>query len=85
MRPFRLAARFRDHPHDLIHKACGWMLREAGKRDLEALRAFLSKWAPELPRTALRYAIERMTPDERKQWMAAPRKSKPASQKRKKP
>ena len=82
---FRLAARFRDHPHDLIHKACGWMLREAGKRDIEALRAFLEKWAPELPRTALRYAIERMAPDERKRWLAVPRKDKSSSRKRRRP
>ena len=69
---FRLAARFRDHSHDLIHKAIGWMLREAGRRDREALRAFLAKWTPELPRTALRYAIERMTPEERGHWLAVP-------------
>ena len=73
---FRLAARFRDHPHDLIHKATGWMLREAGKRDIEALRIFLTKWAPVLPRTTLRYAIERMTPEERERWMSVPSKKR---------
>ena len=69
---FRLAARFRDHPHDLIHKATGWMLRESGKRDIESLRVFLAKWAAKLPRTALRYAIERMTPEECGRWLAVP-------------
>jgi hypothetical protein len=45
------------------------MLREAGKRDLDALRAFLTVFHARLPRTALRYAIERMDPAERKKWM----------------
>lgn len=67
---FRLAERFIPHRHDLMHKACGWMLREAGKRDLEALRSFLAVFHQKLPRTALRYAIERMDAAERKKWMA---------------
>jgi len=67
---FRLSEYFLDHPHDLMHKACGWMLREAGKKDLDALRGFLSAFHKRLPRTALRYAVERMTPAERKKWMA---------------
>jgi 3-methyladenine DNA glycosylase AlkD len=58
------------HPHDLLHKACGWMLREAGKRDGEALRRFLARHLPRMPRTMLRYAIERMPPEERREWMA---------------
>jgi len=66
---FRLAEYFITHPHDLMHKASGWMLREAGKRDLDALRAFLTVFHARLPRTALRYAIERMDPAERKKWM----------------
>jgi 3-methyladenine DNA glycosylase AlkD len=66
---FWLAERFINHPHDLMHKASGWMLREAGKRDVEALRVFLSKFHRQLPRTALRYAIERLDADERARWM----------------
>ena len=55
--------------HDLIHKATGWMLREMGKRDLDLLRDFLSKHSGTMSRTTLRYAIEKMDPDERKFWM----------------
>ena len=61
------------HPHDLMHKAVGWMLREMGKRvSMELLREFLRQHAHEMPRTALRYAIEKMTDTERKQWMSIP-------------
>ena len=66
---FWLAEYFIDHPHDLMHKACGWMLREAGKRDKDALRAFLAHFHRRLPRTALRYAIEHMDAEERAKWM----------------
>lgn len=58
--------------HDLIHKAAGWMLREAGKRVDEAeLRAYLDRHAPEMPRTMLRYAIERLPDDVRRTYLAA--------------
>lgn len=58
------------HPHDLMHKAVGWMLREMGKRvSMDLLRDFLRQHACEMPRTTLRYAIEKMTDEERKRWM----------------
>lgn len=66
----KLCERFLEHPHDLIHKACGWMLREAGKRDLEFLRRCLTLWADRMPRTMLRYAIEKLDKSERQKWMA---------------
>jgi 3-methyladenine DNA glycosylase AlkD len=56
--------------HDLIHKAVGWMLREVGKKDIAELRKYLSRFAATMPRTALRYAIEKMDEPERKRWMA---------------
>lgn len=66
----RLASGFLTHGHDLMHKATGWMLREMGKRGGEAeLRAFLDRYAKKMPRTMLRYAIEKMQPEERAHYM----------------
>ncbi len=67
---FELAELLINDPHDLMHKATGWMLREAGKKDEAALEAFLTVYAHKLPRTALRYSIERMTPARRQYWLA---------------
>ena len=57
------------HPHDLIHKAVGWLLREAGKRDKEALVAYLEPRYLTMPRTMLRYAIEKFPEAERQQYL----------------
>lgn len=58
------------HPHDLMHKAVGWMLREMGKRvSINLLRDFLSQYGDEMSRTTLRYAIEKMSEEERMHWM----------------
>lgn len=64
-----LAKEFLNHPHDLIHKATGWMLREVGKRDLAALRGFLIQHVHQMPRTMLRYSIEHLPKSERKRWL----------------
>ena len=56
--------------HDLIHKAVGWMLREVGKKDERVLRRFLDRHAPDMPRTTLRYSIERLSPALKKRYMA---------------
>lgn len=57
------------HPHDLIHKASGWMLREIGKKDERMLLAFLDHYCTKLPRTALRYAIEKLEERKRQQYL----------------
>ncbi|MBP5647158.1 MAG: DNA alkylation repair protein [Bacteroidaceae bacterium] len=58
-----------DHPHDLIHKAVGWLLREAGKRDVQALKDWLEPRCHAMPRTMLRYAIEKFPESERRIWL----------------
>ncbi|HJD64913.1 MAG TPA: DNA alkylation repair protein [Rickettsia endosymbiont of Diachasma alloeum] len=54
--------------HDLIHKAVGWMLREAGKKDEKQLIEFLNRHISQMPRTMLRYAIERFSEEIRKHY-----------------
>lgn len=67
---FAIADILLHHPHDLIQKAVGWLLREAGKRDRKALEEFLSTRYRTMPRTMLRYAIERFPEDDRKAYLA---------------
>ena len=66
---FDIADILMHHPHDLIHKAVGWLLREAGKRDKEALVAYLEPRYQTMPRTMLRYAIEKFPEAERQQYL----------------
>ena len=65
-----LAERFLPHTHDLMHKATGWMLREVGKRNADALHAFLRLHTPHMARTTLRYAIERLSPTLRSHYLS---------------
>ena len=66
---FAIADILLHHPHDLIQKAVGWLLREAGKRDKEALTSFLAGRCAGMPRTMLRYAIEKFPEEERKKYL----------------
>ena len=66
----RLTEKLLKDPEDLMHKACGWMLREVGKRDREVLVSFLERHAHKMPRTMLRYAIEHFSQRERRLWLA---------------
>ena len=66
---FQIADILLHHPHDLIHKAVGWLLREAGKRDKPALEAWLEPRASQMPRTMLRYAIEKFPEEERRRYL----------------
>ena len=64
-----LAKKYLTDKEDLMHKATGWMLREVGKRDKKILEKFLKQHAAVMPRTMLRYAIEKFSPEERAHFM----------------
>jgi len=66
-----ISRRFLNHPHDLIHKATGWMLREVGKKDINTLKAFLDVNASRMPRMMLRYAIEKLPEAQRRVYLGA--------------
>ena len=66
---FEMAEKLLHDKHDLIHKAVGWALREAGKLNGIALRNFLAAHSHEMPRTMLRYSIEKFPERERKKWL----------------
>ncbi|MEN9919219.1 MAG: hypothetical protein RL662_1655 [Bacteroidota bacterium] len=65
----QLSAYFLTHKHDLIHKAVGWMLREIGKQDKTVLTMFLDTYYKQMPRTMLRYSIEKLLPEEKAYYM----------------
>jgi len=70
---YEVARALHTDPHDLMHKAVGWLLRELGKRDPGRLETYLRAHGPAIPRTTVRYAIERFTPARRAELLAATR------------
>jgi len=65
----KLAEKYIHHPHHLIHKATGWMLREIGKKDINVLYKFLDKYAGKMPRVMLRYSLEKMDKNKKNYYM----------------
>lgn len=65
----KLSRIYINHPHDLMHKACGWMMREVAKRDQELVEVFLEEFKEVMPRTMLRYAIEKFSQEQRDYFM----------------
>lgn len=65
----KIAEQLMNHNHDLIHKAIGWLLRETGKKNIEVEKAFLKEHYKMMPRTMLRYAIERFPEEERQRYL----------------
>jgi 3-methyladenine DNA glycosylase AlkD len=66
----RVAVILLNHSHDLIHKAVGWALREVGKKDTQTLETFLDRYCTQMPRTMLRYAIERFDEPKRRAYLS---------------
>ena len=72
---FKIAELLVNDKEDLVHKATGWMLRFAGDKDAKKLLAFLDKYAATMPRTLLRYAIEKLTKKQREHYLAFEKES----------